>query len=87
MRAILYIKECRNYGRHISGINKISKAAATTDLSDLVCRKLIQKVGARGKGTKYTLPAKSLILLQSFIKIRLSLTIIFCKPIFLAKLC
>jgi len=41
-------------------INNISKAVATTDLSNLVNQKLIQKVGTTGKGTKYRLPSKGL---------------------------
>ncbi len=60
-RAVLYIKENGEITNAIyQDINKISKAVATTDLSDLVSRKLIQKVGTTGKGTKYTLPAKGL---------------------------
>ncbi len=60
-RAILYIKENGEITNAIyQDINKISKAVATTDLSNLVSRKLIQKVGRTGKGTKYTLPANGL---------------------------
>ena len=60
-RAILYIKEKGEITNTIyQDINKISKAVATTDLSNLVSRKLIQKVGRTGKGTKYTLPANGL---------------------------
>ena len=60
-RAVLYVKENGEITNAIyQHINKISKAVATTDLSDLVGRKLIEKVGTTGKGTKYTLPAKGL---------------------------
>jgi ATP-dependent DNA helicase RecG len=60
-KAILYIKENGEITNAIyQDINKISKAVATTDLSDLVSQKLIQKIGTTGKGTKYTLPAKGL---------------------------
>ncbi len=60
-KAVLYIKENGEITNAIyQDINKISKAVATTDLSDLVSRKLIQKVGTTGKGTKYILPAKGL---------------------------
>ena len=46
-------------------INKISKAVANKDLSDLVNQKLIQKVVTTGKVTKYRLPSKSLNGLQT----------------------
>jgi ATP-dependent DNA helicase RecG len=60
-RAVLYIKEKGEITKAIyQDINKISKAVATTDLSGLVSRKLIQKVGTTGKGTKYILPVKGL---------------------------
>jgi ATP-dependent DNA helicase RecG len=60
-KALLYIKENGEITNAIyQHINKISKAVATTDLSDLVSRKLIEKVGTTGKGTKYTLAAKGL---------------------------
>jgi ATP-dependent DNA helicase RecG len=60
-RAVLYIKENGEITNAIyQSINKISKAVATTDLSDLVNQKLIQKVGTTGKGTKYRLPSKGL---------------------------
>jgi len=60
-RAVLYIKENGEITNAIyQSINKISKAVATKDLSDLVNQKLIQKVGRTGKGTKYRLPSKGL---------------------------
>ncbi|MBN8718024.1 MAG: putative DNA binding domain-containing protein [Sediminibacterium magnilacihabitans] len=60
-RAVLYIKENGEITNAIyQSINQISKAVATKDLADLVSRKLIQKVGTTGKGTRYILPAKGL---------------------------
>jgi ATP-dependent DNA helicase RecG len=60
-RALLYIKENGEITNAIyQFINKISKAVATKDLSDLVGQNLIQKVGTTGKGTKYRLPSKGL---------------------------
>src|SRR6218665_161703 len=59
IKAVLYIKENGEITNAIyQNINKISKAAATADLSDLASRKLIQKAGVTGR--KYTLPAKGL---------------------------
>jgi predicted HTH transcriptional regulator len=59
--AVLYIKENGAITNAIyQSINQISKAVATKDLSDLVNRKLILKIGTTGKGTKYILPSKGL---------------------------
>lgn len=60
-KAVLFIKENGEITNALyQSINKISKAVATTDLSDLVNQKLIQKIGTTGKGTKYKLPSKGL---------------------------
>lgn len=61
VNALLYIKKNGEISNTIyQTINKISKAVATTDLSELLNRTLIQKVGTTGKGTKYILPSKGL---------------------------
>ncbi|MFI5124465.1 MAG: ATP-binding protein [Chitinophagales bacterium] len=58
VRAVLFIKETGEITNALyQAINKISKAVATKDLSDLVSRRFIQKIGTTGKGTKYTLPS------------------------------
>lgn len=60
IKALLYIK---NQGEltnaNYQEINKISKPVATRDLTDLVNRELIVKIGSTGKGTKYILPKGS----------------------------
>jgi ATP-dependent DNA helicase RecG len=56
IKAILYIKDHRELtNTNYQTINKISKPVATRDLTDLVNRGLILKIGSTGKGTKYML--------------------------------
>jgi ATP-dependent DNA helicase RecG len=61
IKAILFIKEKGDItNASYQVINSISKPVATKDLSDLVRRDLIQKIGTTGKGTKYVLFSKGL---------------------------
>ena len=56
IKAILYIKGHRELtNTNYQTINKISKPVATRDLTELVNRGLILKIGSTGKGTKYML--------------------------------
>lgn len=56
IKALLYIKKQGELtNANYQTINAISKPVATRDLTDLVNRRLIVKVGSTGKGTKYTL--------------------------------
>jgi ATP-dependent DNA helicase RecG len=61
VKAILYIKENGSItNASYQSVNLISKPVASKELSDLLSRKLIQKIGTTGKGTKYILSAKGL---------------------------
>lgn len=61
IKALLYIKKQGELtNANYRAINEISKPVATRDLTDLVGRGLIMKVGSTGKGTKYVLPLKGL---------------------------
>jgi len=56
IKAILFIREKGEISNtSYQTLNSISKPVATKDLSDLVSRNLIQKLGTTGKGTKYVL--------------------------------
>ena len=56
VKAILYIKGYKELtNSSYQALNEISKPVATRDLTDLVNRGLISKVGSTGKGTKYVL--------------------------------
>ena len=61
IKALLYVKKQGELtNANYQAINEISKPVATRDLTDLVNRGLIVKVGSTGKGTKYVLPLKGL---------------------------
>lgn len=61
VKAILYVKENGAITNALyQAINSISKPVATKDLSELVSRELIRKIGTTGKGTKYVLALKGL---------------------------
>ena len=61
IKAMLYIKKQGELtNTTYQTINQISKPVATRDLTDLVSRGLIVKVGSTGKGTKYILALKGL---------------------------
>lgn len=61
IKAILYIKKQGELtNTNYQTINQISKPVATRDLTDLVSRGLIVKVGSTGKSTKYILALKGL---------------------------
>ena len=60
IKALLYVKKQGELtNANYQAINEISKPVATRDLTDLVNRGLIVKVGSTGKGTKYILPKGS----------------------------
>jgi ATP-dependent DNA helicase RecG len=59
IKAILHVKkenEITNAG--YQKLNDIGKSVAATDLQDLVNKKLLVRIGATGRGTKYVLPGK-----------------------------
>lgn len=59
VKAILYLNEHGELTNAIyQTINEISKPVATRDLTDLLDRGLISKIGSTGKGTKYILAQK-----------------------------
>ena len=56
IKAVLYIKEKGSIiNKDYQEFYKVSKATSSTDLSDLIDKNLLERIGIGGKGTKYIL--------------------------------
>jgi ATP-dependent DNA helicase RecG len=57
VKALLYIKKHHSItNAEYQKLNDIGKSVSTTELQDLIERKLVGKIGTTGRGTKYVLP-------------------------------
>jgi len=57
VKAILYVKQHHSItNAEYQKLNNLGKSVSTTELQDLIDKKLVEKIGTTGRGTKYVLP-------------------------------
>jgi hypothetical protein len=57
VKAVLYVKQHHSItNAEYQKLNNLGKSVSTTELQDLIDKKLVKKIGTTGRGTKYVLP-------------------------------
>ena len=57
VKAVLYVKQHHSItNTEYQKLNNLGKSVSTTELQDLIDKKLVEKIGTTGRGTKYVLP-------------------------------
>jgi ATP-dependent DNA helicase RecG len=57
VKAILYVRQHHSItNAEYQKLNNLGKSVSTTELQDLIDKKLVEKIGTTGRGTRYVLP-------------------------------
>jgi ATP-dependent DNA helicase RecG len=58
VKAVLYVKKQLSItNAEYQKLNNLGKSVSTTELQDLIDKKMVEKIGTTGRGTKYVLPS------------------------------